>query len=86
MIQKKRAKHAHTGGYNSRSNPAENALARVQQCARAMLIEATGGEAYYKDLRGLALKRAAYCINRGSSKKAGSAHRKAWGKEFISMD
>ena len=43
MIQKKRAKHTHTGGYNSISNPAENALARVQQCARAMLIEATGG-------------------------------------------
>ena len=47
MIRVQNSKHTHTGGYNSISNPAENALARVQQSARAMLVQATGGDEYY---------------------------------------
>ena len=82
MIRKQNSKHTHTGGYNSISNPAENALARVQQGARAMLVQATGGEEYYKYLRGPALKRAAYCMNRRSDSEKHSPHRQAWGEEF----
>jgi hypothetical protein len=56
--------HTDTGGYNSEANPAENAQGRLQQTARAMLAAATGGHDYFIELRGPALKRAAYCINR----------------------
>ena len=83
MIRVQNSKHTHTGGYNSISNPAENALARVQQSARAMLVQATGGEEYYKLLRGPALQRAAYCMNRRSDSEKHSPHRKAWGEEFV---
>ena len=43
MVRDTNAKHTHTGGYNSESNPAENGLARVQQGARTILVQATGG-------------------------------------------
>ena len=48
-----------------------------------MLVQATGGEEYYKELRGPALKRASYCMNRRSDSEKHSPHRKAWGEEFV---
>ncbi len=82
--------HTDTGGYNSCVNPAENAQGRLQQTARAMLAECTGGHAYFRELRGLALRRAAYCINRkqqvnrarSQNLELPSPYARAWGKEF----
>ena len=74
--------HTDTGGYNSCVNPAENAQGRLQQTARAMLAACTGGQEYFRELRGVALKRAAYCLNRKQQVEGGSPYAKAWGREF----
>lgn len=76
------AVHSDTGGYNSSTNPAEGAQGRLQQTARAILADGTGGHQYYKEFRGFALKRAAYCINRCDEGATESAYRKAWGKDY----
>ena len=77
------AQHTDTGGYNSSTNPAENAQGRVQQSGRAMLVASTGGHKYYQELRGPVLKRAAYCINRFDRGSVASAYKKAWGESFV---
>ena len=82
--------HTDTGGYNSCVNPAENAQGRLQQTARAMLAACTGGREYFRELRGLAVRRAAYCINRKQQVDRArtqnlplpSPYEKAWGKAF----
>ena len=74
--------HTDTGGYSSSANPAENAQGRIQQTARAVLHECTGGHEYYRELRGLALMRAVYCMNRRSEEEGTSAYFKSWGQEF----
>ena len=76
------AVHTDTGGYNSSTNPVEGAQGRLQQSARAMLAQCTGGHKYYIELRGAALKRAAYCINRTPRTSKGSAYLEAWGSEY----
>ena len=76
------AQHTDTGGYNSSTNPAEGAQGRLQQTARAMLVQCTGGHQYYVELRGAALKRAAYCINRNNRRGRVSAYEEAWGKPY----
>lgn len=47
-----------------------------------MLAEAIGGHNYYVELRGLALERAAYCINRVDKVDRKSAYHLAWGYPF----
>ena len=75
--------HTDTGGYNSCVNPAENAQGRLQQTARAILAECTGGRDYFRELRGLAIRRAVYCLNRKQQvDRLPSPYEKAWGKPY----
>ena len=83
IVRQMTAQHTDTGGYNSSTNPAENAQGRVQQSGRAMLVASTGGHKYYQELRGPVLKRAAYCINRCDRGSVASAYKKAWGESFV---
>jgi hypothetical protein len=75
--------HTDTGGYNSCVNPVENAQGRLQQTARSMLTQATGGHNYYHALRSLVVSRAAYCLNRTDRDNKPSPYSKAWGKAFV---
>ena len=83
LIEKSGAVHTDTGGYNSSTNPVEGAQGRLQQTARAMLVQCTGGHSYYEELRGVALKRSAYCINRCSRQGRDSAYKEAWKRDFV---
>ena len=47
-----------------------------------MLAACTGGQEYFRELRGVALKRAAYCLNRKQIAEGGSPYVRAWGSEF----
>ena len=73
LITRSGATHTNTGGYNSSSNPAESAQGRLQQTARAMLAQCTGGHSYYIELRKL-LSRGLHTVPIGARDRIGALH------------
>ena len=78
------ARKTGTGGYNSIQNPLGELFNRLgQEGMRALLSQATGCDPYYfKSLWLLALKQAAYWLNRSDSKTRKSPWEISWGTPY----
>ena len=81
------ARKTGTGGYNSIQNPLGELFNRLgQEGMRALLSQATGCDPYYfKSLWLLALKQAAYWLNRSDSKTRKSPWEISWGTPYVHL-